>query len=57
MPAARPHAGLVSLVQRRAGFAVAALDGEGHVPARTLAGLLARDVVDEIRELLALARG
>jgi acyl-CoA dehydrogenase len=48
-------AGLVSLVHAASRLAVAALDGEGQdVPARTIGvRLLARDIVDEIRELLA----
>jgi acyl-CoA dehydrogenase len=47
-------AGLVSLVRAASQLAVAALDGEGQdVPARTIGvRLLARDIVDEIRELL-----
>ncbi len=47
-------AGLVSLVQAASRLAVAALDGEGEdVPARVIGvRLLARDIVDEIRELL-----
>jgi acyl-CoA dehydrogenase len=48
-------AGLISLVDAASRLAVAALDGEGQdVPARTIgARLLARDIVGEIRELLA----
>ena len=48
-------AGLVSLVHAASRLAVAALDGEGaDVPARTIGvRLLARDIVDELRELLA----
>jgi acyl-CoA dehydrogenase len=48
-------AGLVSLVQAASQLAVGALDGEGpDVPARVIGvRLLARQVVDEIRELLA----
>ena len=48
-------AGLVSLVHAASWLAVAALDGEGEdVPARTIGvRLLARDIVDELRELLA----
>jgi acyl-CoA dehydrogenase len=51
-------AGLISLVHAASQLAVAALDGEGHdVPARTIGvRLLARDIVDELRELLALAQ-
>jgi acyl-CoA dehydrogenase len=47
-------AGLVSLVQAASQLAVAALDGEGpEVPARVIGvRLLARQIVDEIRELL-----
>jgi acyl-CoA dehydrogenase len=50
-------AGLASLVHAACRLAVAALDGEGQdVPARTIGvRLLARDIVNEIRELLALA--
>jgi acyl-CoA dehydrogenase len=50
-------AGLVSLVQSASQLAVAALDGEGQdVPARVIGvRLLARDIVGEIRELLAQA--
>jgi acyl-CoA dehydrogenase len=48
-------AGLISLVDAASRLAVAALDGEGQdVPARTIGvRLLARDIVDEIRGLLA----
>ncbi len=48
-------AGLVSLVQAASQLAVAALDGDGpDVPARVIGvRLLARQIVDEIRELLA----
>lgn len=48
-------AGLVSLVHAASRLAVAALDGEGQdVPARVIGvRLLARDIVGEIRELLA----
>lgn len=48
-------AGLVSLVHAASRLAVAALDGDGQdVPARTIGvRLLARDIVGEIRELLA----
>src|ERR1700704_3330346 len=48
-------AGLISLVNAASRLAVAALDGEGQdVPARTIGvRLLARDIVGEIRELLA----
>jgi acyl-CoA dehydrogenase len=48
-------AGLTSLVQAASRLAVAALDGEGQdVPARVIGvRLLARDIVGEIRELLA----
>ena len=48
-------AGLVSLVQAASQLAVAALDGEGpDVPARVIGvRLLARQIVDELRELLA----
>ena len=48
-------AGLVSLVTAASQLAVAALDGEGpDVPARVIGvRLLARQIVDEIRELLA----
>jgi acyl-CoA dehydrogenase len=48
-------AGLVSLVQAASQLAVAALDGKGQdVPARVIGvRLLARDIVGEIRELLA----
>ncbi len=48
-------AGLVSLVDAASQLAVAALDGEGpDVPARVIGvRLLARQIVDEIRELLA----
>ncbi len=48
-------AGLVSLVQAASRLAVEALDGEGQdVPARVIGvRLLARDIVGEIRELLA----
>ena len=48
-------AGLVSLVQAASQLAVAALDGEGpDMPARVIGvRLLARQIVDEIRELLA----
>jgi acyl-CoA dehydrogenase len=48
-------AGLISLVDAASRLAVAALDGEGQdVPARTIGvRLLARDIVGEIRELLA----
>ncbi len=48
-------AGLVSLVAAASQLAVAALDGEGpDVPARVVGvRLLARQIVDEIRELLA----
>jgi acyl-CoA dehydrogenase len=48
-------AGLVSLLQAASQLAVAALDGEGpDVPARVIGvRLLAKQVVDEIRELLA----
>lgn len=48
-------AGLVSLVQAANQLAVAALDGDGQdVPARVIGiRLLARDIVGEIRELLA----
>jgi len=47
-------AGLVSLVHAASGLAVASLDGEGPVvPARVIGvRLLARQIVDEIRELL-----
>jgi acyl-CoA dehydrogenase len=47
-------AGLVSLVHAASRLAVAALDGEGEdVPARTIGvRLLARDIVEELRELL-----
>lgn len=50
-------AGLVSLVQAASRFAVAALDGEGQdVPARIIGvRRLARDIVGEIREMLAQA--
>src|SRR5882672_10173464 len=50
-------AGLISLVQAASRLAVAALDGEGQdVPARVIGvRLLARDIVGEIRELLAKA--
>jgi acyl-CoA dehydrogenase len=50
-------AGLVSLVQAASQLAVAALDGDGpDVPARVIGvRLLARQIVDEIRELLAQA--
>jgi acyl-CoA dehydrogenase len=48
-------AGLVSLVQSASRLAVASLDGDGQdVPARVIGvRLLARDIVGEIRELLA----
>ena len=48
-------AGLVSLVQAASQLAVAALDGEGPDVAARVIGvrLLARQIVDEIRELLA----
>jgi acyl-CoA dehydrogenase len=48
-------AGLISLVDAASRLAVAALDGEGQdVPARTIGvRLLARDIVGELRELLA----
>lgn len=48
-------AGLVSLVQAASQLAVAALDGDGpEVPAQAIGvRLLARQIVDEIRELLA----
>jgi acyl-CoA dehydrogenase len=48
-------AGLVSLVQAASQLAVAALDGDGtDAPARVIGvRLLARQIVDEIRELLA----
>jgi acyl-CoA dehydrogenase len=48
-------AGLVSLVQAASQLAVAAIDGEGpEVPARVIGvRLLARQIVDEIREMLA----
>jgi acyl-CoA dehydrogenase len=48
-------AGLISLVNAASRLAVAALDGEGEdVPARVIGvRLLARDIVGEIRELLA----
>ncbi len=48
-------AGLISLVDAASRLAVAALDGEGQdVPARVIGvRLLARDIVGEIRELLA----
>ncbi|QWG21288.1 acyl-CoA dehydrogenase family protein [Bradyrhizobium sediminis] len=48
-------AGLVSLVQAASRLAVAALDGDGQdVPARVIGvRLLARDIVGEMRELLA----
>jgi acyl-CoA dehydrogenase len=48
-------AGLVSLVQAASRLAVAALDGDGQdVPARTIGlRLLARDIVGDIRDLLA----
>src|SRR5712664_257687 len=48
-------AGLVSLVHAASRLAVAALDGEGQdVPARVIGvRLLARDIVGEIRDLLA----
>ncbi|QWG11098.1 acyl-CoA dehydrogenase family protein [Bradyrhizobium sediminis] len=51
-------AGLVSLVQAASRLAVAALDGDGQdVPARVIGvRLLARDIVGEIRELLALGQ-
>jgi acyl-CoA dehydrogenase len=50
-------AGLVSLVQAASRLAVAALDGEGQeVPARVIGiRLLASDIVNEIREMLAHA--
>jgi acyl-CoA dehydrogenase len=50
-------AGLVSLVHAASRLAVAALDGEGQdVQARTIGvRLLGRDIVDEIRDLLAQA--
>jgi acyl-CoA dehydrogenase len=50
-------AGLVSLVDAASRLAVAALDGEGHeVPARVIGvRLLARDIVGELREMLAQA--
>src|SRR5712671_1946084 len=50
-------AGLVSLVHAASRLAVAALDGEGQdVPARVIGvRLLARDIVGEIREMLAQA--
>jgi acyl-CoA dehydrogenase len=50
-------AGLVSLVHAASRSAVAALDGEGQdVQARTIGvRLLGRDIVDEIRDLLAQA--
>jgi acyl-CoA dehydrogenase len=50
-------AGLVSLAHAASRLAVAALDGEGQeVPARTIGvRLLGRDIVDEIRDLLAEA--
>ena len=52
-------AGLVSLVQAASRLAVAALDGEGEdVPARVIGvRLLARDIVGEIRDLLAPDQG
>ena len=52
-------AALVSLVQAASRLAVAALDGEGQdVPARTIGvRLLARDIVGEIRDLLAQNQG
>jgi acyl-CoA dehydrogenase len=48
-------AGLISLVDAASRLAAAALDGEGRdIPARVIGvRLLARDIVDEIRELLA----
>ncbi len=48
-------AGLVSLVHAASRLAVAALDGEGEdIPARTIGvRLMARDIVGEIRDLLA----
>jgi acyl-CoA dehydrogenase len=48
-------AGLVSLVHAASRLAVAALDGDGQdVPARTIGvRLLARDIVNELRDLLA----
>jgi acyl-CoA dehydrogenase len=48
-------AGLISLAEAASRLAVAALDGEGQdVPARVIGvRLLARDIVGEIRELLA----
>jgi acyl-CoA dehydrogenase len=48
-------AGLISLVEAASRLAVAALDGEGRdVPARVIGvRLLARDIVGEVRELLA----
>jgi acyl-CoA dehydrogenase len=48
-------AGLVSLVHAASRLAVAALDGDGHdVPARAIGvRLLARDIVGEIRDLVA----
>ena len=50
-------AGLVSLVDAASRLAVAALDGEGQeVPARVIGvRLLARDIVGELREMLAQA--
>ena len=50
-------AGLVSLVDAASRLAVAALDGEGpEVPARVIGvRLLARDIVGELREMLAQA--
>jgi acyl-CoA dehydrogenase len=50
-------AGLASLVDAASRLAVAALDGDGHeVPARVIGvRLLARDIVGEIREMLAQA--
>src|SRR6266850_2590812 len=52
-------AGLVSLVDAASRLAVAALDGEGpEVPARVIGvRLLARDIVGEIRDLLAPDQG
>jgi len=52
-------AGLVSLVHAASELAVAAVDGEGQdVPARTIGiRLLARDIVGEVRELLAQGEG
>jgi hypothetical protein len=49
----------VSLVHAASRLAVAALDGEGQeVPARTIGvRLLARDIVGEIRDLLAQDQG